>query len=289
VFSIPMSRNPGGKNPLQSLMAPIGFCILQNGNIAVASTFDHKVKLFNSKGVFIAEVQAVGGDFERPSDMFTLTSGDFLVRDNTRLILFSGGQEKSTGMGTFVAELWQEETGSDSKYSGLAEDEEGIVVTIKETKSEDTELLFFDLKSKRVTRRLGISHALTDDGANSKCRFLAIKRGKFYISDLGLHHIYVIDSRTGLLLLKVGKLGSEAGCLDNPAGLAVDGEGNMLVADSKNHRISVFSPKGDFLGLSKLPEVKRPSSLLLEPNTNQLIVLNLAGYTGLVKYRLGRR
>ena len=42
---------------------------------------------------------------------------------------------------------------------------------------------------------------------------------------------------------KVGKFGSEPGCLDNPAGLAVDGEGNMLVADSKNHRISVFSPK----------------------------------------------
>ena len=34
-------------------------------------------------------------------------------------------------------------------------------------------------------------------------RFLAIKRGKFYISDLGLHHIYVIDSRTGLLLLVI--------------------------------------------------------------------------------------
>ena len=42
---------------------------------------------------------------------------------------------------------------------------------------------------------------------------------------------------------KVGKFGSEAGRLDNPAGLAVDGHGNMLVADSKNHRISVFSPK----------------------------------------------
>ena len=28
--------------------------------------------------------------------------------------------------------------------------------------------------------------------------------------------------------------------------------------------------QGDFLGLSKLPEVKRPSSLLLEPNTNQV-------------------
>merc|ERR1712192_359657 len=165
-------------------------------------------------------------------------------------------------------------------------DEEGRVATIREGKGEVTELLFFDLKSKSVTRRLDIGHAPTDR-SNSKCRFLAIKKGKFYISDLGLHHIYVMDSATGQLLLKVGKYGSEAGCLDSPAGLAVDDDGNMLVADSKNHRISVFSPKGDFLGVSKLPEVKRPSSLLLEPNTNQLFVLNLAGYIALVKYKLG--
>ena len=72
-------------------------------------------------------------------------------------------------MGNFVGVLWQEETGSDSKCFGLAEDEEGRVVTIKEGKSEATELLFFDLKSKRVTRRLGIGHALTD-GTKSKCR-----------------------------------------------------------------------------------------------------------------------
>ena len=50
------------------------------------------------------------------------------------------------------------EGGGDGKFSGLAEDEEGRVVTIKEGKSKATELLFFDLKSKRVTRRLGIGH-----------------------------------------------------------------------------------------------------------------------------------
>ena len=169
VFSIPMYRNPGGKNPDQSLMAPIGFCILQNRNIAVASTFDHKVKLFNSKGSFIAEVKAVEGDFQRPTDMFTLSSGDFLVRDNTRLMLFSGHKNSMSQEGNFIAVLW-EETAS-SKCSGLAEDEEGRVATIREGKGEATELLFFDLESKSVTRRLDIGHALTDR-ANSKCRLM---------------------------------------------------------------------------------------------------------------------
>ena len=53
-------------------------------------------------------------------------------------------------------------------------------------------------------------------------------------------------------------MGSEAGCLDNPAGLAVDGEGNMLVADSKNHRISVFSPK---VAVSPREDIRKNISL----------------------------
>ena len=57
----------------------------------------------------------------------------------------------------------------------------------------------------------------------------------------------------------MGKLGSEAGCLDNPAGLAVDGEGNMLVADSKNHRISVFSPK---VAVSPREGIRKTSQLV---------------------------
>ena len=99
--------------------------------------------------------------------MFTLSSGDFLVRDNTRLMLFSGRENSTTQQGNFIAVLC-EETAS-SKCSGLAEDEEGRVATIKEGKGEAIELLFFDLKSKSVTRRLDIGHALTDRN-NSKCR-----------------------------------------------------------------------------------------------------------------------
>ena len=73
-------------------------------------------------------------------------------------------------MGEFIEVLWQEGTTGSNKCFGLAEDEEGRVVTIKEDKSEVTELLFYDLKSKRVTRRLDIDHAITDR-TNSKCRF----------------------------------------------------------------------------------------------------------------------
>ena len=43
-----------------------------------------------------------------------------------------------------------------------------------------------------------------------------------------------------------------------------------LIHCQVHYDIDFFGFQGDFLGLSKLPEVKRPSSLLLEPNTNQV-------------------
>ena len=44
-----------------------------------------------------------------------------------------------------------------------------------------------------------------------------------------------------------GKRGSGQGEFDHPSGVAVDGEGNILVADRGNHRIQKFTAKGQFL------------------------------------------
>ena len=43
----------------------------------------------------------------------------------------------------------------------------------------------------------------------------------------------------------IGGAGSGAGQLNNPRGVAVDGEGNILVADFYNSRIAVFSAAGE--------------------------------------------
>ena len=44
-----------------------------------------------------------------------------------------------------------------------------------------------------------------------------------------------------------GGRGSNRGQFDSPTGLAVDGKGNVLVADTNNGRIEKFSPTGTFL------------------------------------------
>ena len=59
------------------------------------------------------------------------------------------------------------------------------------------------------------------------------------------------------------------------------------MADSKNHRVCVFSSQGKFVGKLRLPEVRRPSGLFLVPESKHLFVLNLSGPHGLVKYKFG--
>jgi len=47
--------------------------------------------------------------------------------------------------------------------------------------------------------------------------------------------------------LVVGKPGGEPGSFNKPGGLALDGAGNLFVADIFNHRIQKFDPEGHFL------------------------------------------
>ena len=45
----------------------------------------------------------------------------------------------------------------------------------------------------------------------------------------------------------IGTMGSGAGQLSSPKGIATDADGYLYVADSQNHRIQVFSPEGAFV------------------------------------------
>merc|ERR1711942_188440 len=109
-----LSIEEGSKE--ESLHKPIGMCLLLGGNIAVASTFEGKVKIFTSEGKFVSEVISPEPPFDRPSDMVTLNSGQFVVRDNSRVQVFSNN-------GSFLKKMWQDE-GRDKCY-GLAQDKEG--------------------------------------------------------------------------------------------------------------------------------------------------------------------
>ena len=263
---------------LDELYHPIGLCLLNNGNLVVASTFEHKVKLYLPSGVLQSIVQIPGRRFYKPTDMTALASGHFAVRDNDGLMIFSSE-------GRF---LWKLETEDKSKCTGLAQDDTGHLVTIQKPKrGEAASLIFFDLNTGNITSRMSLNHVVREeDRWRSNCKFLTYCRGLLYVTDLGMDKVYILDNSARLVTV-FGTTGDGPGCFNDPAGLGVDGEGNMVVADSRNHRVCLFTKEGKFVSnLNLSPKVMRPSGLLLDRVNKELYVLNINGKIALIKYSL---
>ena len=93
-----------------------------------------------------------------------------------------------------------------------------------------------------------------------------------------------------------GSSGRGIGEFIDPAGIALDSQGNMIVADARNHRLQVqpsrnfqgsycyfqttfqlFSKKRDPLGVVKLDTaLRRPSGIVFDDDLNQNPVLYVA-------------
>merc|ERR1719233_2408628 len=109
----------------ESIHGPIGICLLQDKCVVVSSTFEDQVKMFTGCGQFLRMVEAEPGrGFKHPSDMVALRGGGFAVRDQLTVRCYDR-------VGRFQRRL--DPTFLDRFY-GLAEDNEGRLVTINENK-----------------------------------------------------------------------------------------------------------------------------------------------------------
>ena len=68
-----------------------------------------------------------------------------------------------------------------------------------------------------------------------------------YVSDEGKHTITVWRPSDGELLDEWGTHGSDPGQLDRPSGICWDSDGNMLVVDTRNHRVQKFTSSGQYI------------------------------------------
>lgn len=94
------------------------------------------------------------------------------------------------------------------------------------------------------------------------------------------HSIQQYDSLTGT------DRGVFAGGLSSPEGLAIDGMGNVYVADYDNNTIEKFSPNGIDLGVFASTGLNRPVALTFDAVTGSLYVANAGTFT-IERFSLG--
>merc|ERR1739838_405918 len=124
----------------------------------------------------------------------------------------------------------------------------------------------------RVKVHLGLSK---EQAAQSKPRFIAYQgNNTILVVDLGLNCIYRIlySLAEGVVVNRIGEYGIGEGQFWDPSGIVVDAEGFIMVGDSRNHRIQVFDPNGEFVSLLQVDTpLRRPSGLFLTPCGHLLI------------------
>ena len=102
----------------------------------------------------------------------------------------------------------------------------------------------FYVSVKTPVEKLG-TPILTLDGVKEPWGVAINQRGEVVVTERGACRVSVF-SASGEKLRSFGSRGSGQGQFEGPSGVAVDGEGNILTADT-NHHIQKFTSEGQFL------------------------------------------
>ncbi|XP_071956068.1 uncharacterized protein [Antedon mediterranea] len=97
-----------------------------------------------------------------------------------------------------------------------------------------------------------------------------------YVADWKCHCVFKFHLDSGKLLSKIGPMGSNKGQMINPEGVTLTKEGNLIVADSRNHRIKMFDANDKFMRIlvdsgEEDGYVESPYNIIIDCEENILI------------------
>jgi DNA-binding beta-propeller fold protein YncE len=137
-----------------------------------------------------------------------------------------------------------------------------------------------------VTRFLGgsvqgvVSRVIATPGVLAWCNGVAVSRdgSTLLVSDSygGSHTIHVFSVADGSLLRVIGTQGSGPLQFHSPRQVWVASDGFVFVADSKNHRVQVLTPRLDFHGYIGAGQLKIPSGVCV--NADVVVVSETAAH-----------
>lgn len=214
---------------------PCGIAVSSRGDIAVADSCNHRVQLFTAKGELLTQFgnRAMPGQVEltNPVGVAFDMKGNIVVSDSdTRQILVLSRD------GHIIRAF-----GSDSLECpwGVCTTRDGKITvcdwgggSIKEFSSKGKLL-----KEFRIPEQHGFS-------SPARPYYICHHKDNYLVS-LDTHCVSVLD-KEGNLLYSIGgkKRHRESTLLKEPRGLTVDSNENLIVCDSGNHRIQMFTTDG---------------------------------------------
>jgi len=208
-----------------------------------------------------------------PTSILCLANGYLVLIERNRLHVFDGNVCSIQSIG--------------GVFHGLTEGPEGEIYTLSKNKDGNTFLKKL-VRTQNHYKWMGQISISTE--TLSKARFLLYSNEKIFITDQGFHKLFIVDLRTGEQTV-TGYMGSNPGQLKRPTGLLADDMGNLLVGDSGNNRLSVYTDEGKFVKVVGQVDWRFSSSPhgLVRHNNSVLAVFRggkEGAPGGIVRYRL---
>ncbi|ROT72187.1 hypothetical protein C7M84_009430 [Penaeus vannamei] len=246
------------------LNKPIGIAQLESGHIIVADTFNNRMMLFDEAGKVLGPFYS-SSSLYHPSAVVELEHGGFAVKDNNSISVFSSEFECCK----VIAK------GKLSRPYGLTVNAEGLLVTVETSLTGNLTIVTLNPGSGNVESRVKVDLGLSSHAkSESKPRFIAWQgECRLLVVDLGLNCVYIIDAFKGVVLKRFGEYGQGRDQMHDPSGIVCDGDGFILLGDSRNHRILIYDPDGRYISVLEVDvPVRRPSGLYLTSSGNLLIL-----------------
>lgn len=221
-----------------------------SGRVYAPDSNNHRVQIFNPDGSYFSTMGVSGewGDdnnhFDFPHGVaISPVNGDIFVVDhsNTRIQVFNSSRVYKATLGV------TDETGDDNMHfnypRGVTVDKNGSIF-VADTDNHRVQKCILGVGSYSCTTFAGETGVFGDDFGHLHPLSVAVDdSGRVYVADEWNARLIVYDT-SGAFLTEVGHdwYGLTNCGFNNPSGVALDNDGNVLVADYMSHKVTKFAP-----------------------------------------------
>ncbi|KAI8513680.1 hypothetical protein Bbelb_080040 [Branchiostoma belcheri] len=268
--------------------SPTGVAVSETSEIFVADSFNERIVVCNTRGKVVRAFNTVAkGKHFRPRDLSVDKDGNLWVVGTVFVV-----EKKAYVCQNLLAQFSTEGrflTKIDLPLTGVTS---GIATRADIGHyTNAVEIVVTDQRTRMVERK-GYSEScvkvVTPDGTQVKVvgprntrkpTGVAVnQKGDLYVTDSWLHcvHVFMEGRDVTKKYKKFGGFGSGDGQLDSPHGICLDRQGNVIVVDRGNWRVSVFDRDGKFVRhiMNDVPDLY---SVAAGPN---FVVVTCVGHCG---------
>ncbi len=259
-----LSDDDNGVTSTASFDSPTGIAIDASGNIIIADTDNHRIRIIKTDGVVRTIAGSVFGfadgasstaQFSFPTGVAIDSLGDIIVadRDNHRIRSISAGGTVTTIAGG--SQGFVDSTVNNAEFdspSDVAIDGRGHIIIADTNNHRIRNINLDDI----VSTIAGDDVADFVDGVSDDARFsfptgvVINSLNDIIVADRGNHSIRRIDGDSAVSTIAGnGEFSFADGAsgtarFNEPTGVAINASGNIIVADTNNHRIRNINPDG---------------------------------------------